>query len=240
MGRDCHELATIRDKLGVFAVGDAMQLDPEFLRQHYALLSDEALLVVDRTELVELAQKILDEELGRRELAQPRDSRRRPQSQASPARPDLPESEAEEDDEPAAAGEKPGWLDEAAEVYVRSDFPGAAIAADAANARDVLEAAGIPCYLELSDLSPEENVSPGPKRQWRLMVPGELNLQAASILDRDIFNAEFEAEWKTHLEALSDDDLRAMSPEVVFCGLFDRIERANRVYDEELARRSQP
>ena len=25
--------------------------------------------------------------------------------------------------------------------------------------------------------------------------------------------------------------------EVVFCGLFDRIERVNRVYDEEIARR---
>ena len=45
------------------------------------------------------------------------------------------------------------------------------------------------------------------------------------------------AEWKTHLEALSDDDLRAMSPQFAFCGLFDRIERVNRVYDEEVARR---
>ncbi len=217
-----------------------MQLDPEFLRQHYALLSDEALLAVDRSELVEMAQKILDEELGRRELAQPRDSRRRHESPSTPGRTDPPAREAEVDDEPAAAGEKPGWLEGAAEVYSRLDFPGAAAAPDLADAREVLEAAGIPCYLELSDLLPEENVSQAPKRQWRLMVPGELNLQAASILDRDIFNAEFEASWKTHLEALSDDDLRAMSPEVVFCGLFDRIERANRVYDEELTRRRLP
>jgi len=32
-----------------------MQLDPEYLRQHYASLSDEALLAVDRAELVEMA-----------------------------------------------------------------------------------------------------------------------------------------------------------------------------------------
>jgi hypothetical protein len=28
-----------------------------------------------------------------------------------------------------------------------------------------------------------------------------------------------------------------MTPEVVFCGLIDRLERVNRVYDEEIARR---
>jgi hypothetical protein len=69
------------------------------------------------------------------------------------------------------------------------------------------------------------------------MVPGKLNMRATSVLDREIFNAEFEANWKTHLEALSDEELRAMNPEVAFCGLFDRIERVNRVYEEEVARR---
>jgi hypothetical protein len=28
-----------------------------------------------------------------------------------------------------------------------------------------------------------------------------------------------------------------MNPEAAFCGLFDRVERVNRVYDEEIARR---
>lgn len=36
----------------------------------------------------------------------------------------------------------------AAEVYSRVDLPGAAPAPDVANARDILEAAGIPAYLE--------------------------------------------------------------------------------------------
>jgi hypothetical protein len=34
-----------------------MHLDPDYLRQHYSLLSDEALLAVDRADLVEMAQK---------------------------------------------------------------------------------------------------------------------------------------------------------------------------------------
>ena len=38
------------------------------------------------------------------------------------------------------------------------------------------------------------------------MVPGNLNQRATSILERDIFNPEFEAEWKTHLEMLSDEE----------------------------------
>ena len=58
-----------------------------------------------------------------------------------------------------------------------------------------------------------------------------------SVLERESFNSEFEAGWKTHLEALSDEELRAMNPKVAFCGLFDRIARVNRVYDEEIARR---
>jgi hypothetical protein len=69
------------------------------------------------------------------------------------------------------------------------------------------------------------------------MVPGKRNLQATSVLEREIFNQEFEADWKTHLAALSDEDFGAMHPQAVFCGLFDRIERVNRVYDEEIARR---
>ena len=63
-------------------------------------------------------------------------------------------------------------------------------------------------------------------------MPGNLNLLAASVLDRDIFNEDFEAEWRTHLETLSDAEVLNLSPEAVFCGLFDRIERVNRVYTD--------
>ena len=211
-----------------------MELDPEYLRQHYDSLSDEALQAVDRNELVEMAQRILDEEIGRRGLGQPRDTRR---TRIIPTQPDTPDEEAYLDSEPPDTGDKPGWLEDAAEVYSQTVFTGTAPAPDAANARDVLEAAGIPCYLDLSEIPQEKSAGLEPTHQWRLMVPGELNLRATSILERDIFNADFEADWKTHLETLSDVDLRAMNPEAVFCGLFDRIERVIRVYDEEIARR---
>jgi hypothetical protein len=56
-------------------------------------------------------------------------------------------------------------------------------------------------------------------------------------LERDIFNAEFEAEWKTHLEALSDEEHDAMTPQSAFCGLFDRVDRVTKAYDREIARR---
>ncbi|HXJ38865.1 MAG TPA: hypothetical protein VNH18_06275 [Bryobacteraceae bacterium] len=211
-----------------------MQLDPEYLRRHYDSLSDEALQAVDRNELVEMAQTILDEEIARRGLVRSRDARR---TRIIPTQPDTPDAEAYLDSEPPDTGDKPGWLEDAAEVYSRTVFTGTAPAPDAANARDVLEAAGIPCYLDLSEIPQEKGAGPEPTHQWRLMVPGEMNLRATSVLERDIFNPDFEADWKTHLETVSDADLRAMNPEAVFCGLFDRIERVNRVYDEEIARR---
>jgi hypothetical protein len=36
---------------------------------------------------------------------------------------------------------------------------------------------------------------------------------------------------------LSDEELRGMDPKVAFCGLFDRVERVTRAFDEEIARR---
>jgi hypothetical protein len=195
-----------------------MPIDLEYLRQRYASLSDEALLEIDPADLVETARKCYDDELGRRELA----SRR-----------GVPRA----DGEPPGAGDKPDWLEEATAVYSRADSPGLAPAPEVANARDALEAAGIPCYLDLYEIPEEKDASREPTHEWRLMAPGNLNLRATSVLERDIFNAEFEAEWKTHLETLSDEDLRAMKPKVAFCGLFDRIERVTRAYDKEIARR---
>ncbi len=98
-----------------------------------------------------------------------------------------------------------------------------------------MEAAGIPCYVELIEDPPEPS-SPATQR-LRAMVPGNFNLQAASVLERDTFNNRFEAEWKTHLATLSDEELTAITPEAAFCGLFDRVERVKRAYAEEFAHR---
>jgi hypothetical protein len=186
-----------------------MDLDPEYLRKHYALLSDEALLAVDRADLVEMAQRILDEEVGRRDLSTRR-------TYIAP-----PDEDAEVVVEPPGAGDKPAWLEEAAEVYSLADLPGTA--PDAAHAHDALEAAGIPCYLDRVEISKEKSAGPEPTHRWRLMVPGKLNLRATGVLERDIFNPDFEPIWKAHLETLSDQELRAMNPQAAFCGLFDRI-----------------
>ena len=76
-----------------------------------------------------------------------------------------------------------------------------------------------------------------PAYRWRVLVPGNLNLHAVTMRDRDILNEEFEAEWKTHLETLSDKELRDMTPQVAFCGLFDRVRCATRARKAKMARR---
>ncbi len=199
-----------------------MPVDLEYLRRHYASLSDEALRELDRSELVETAQKCYDEELARRE----------------PLRlTKLFNQTADLESQVLDGDNNLEWLGDASEVFSQVDRAGAVPAPDIANARTALEAAGIPCHLELSDPPEEEPPPQRSVRLWRLMVPGNLNQRAASILERDIFNAEFEAEWKIHLEMLSDEELRSMDPKVAFCGLFDRVEHVTRAFDEEIARR---
>ncbi len=200
-----------------------MQLDPEYLRRHYATLSDGELMALNRADLVEVAQRIYDEEVSRRQNASPRASRR-------PSQPD----EENGMEQPSAEDVPSDWLDDAAEAYSRYDVAGSTPAPEAVQAREVLEAAGIPCHLELY----EEPLEDGERRyRWRVLVPGKLVHRATGVLDRDIFNAEFESGWRAHLEMLSDDELRVMEPGYAFCGLYDRLERIEQAYDEELERR---
>jgi len=206
-----------------------MSADPQYLRQHYASLSNEALQAINRADLVPAAQTCYDDEVRKRK-------------QARPSIPELAGSgDADEDDEvyaePSGDGEKPAWFDDAAEVFSQTDVPGQLPAPEVGNARDVLEAAGIPCFLDVVEIPEETSNLPPNTREWRVLVPGHLNQYAMSVLERDIFNDEFEAAWRTHLEMFSDQELRAMTPEIAFCGLFDRVERVTRAYDEELVRR---
>lgn len=190
-----------------------MKLDSEYLRQHYAGLSDEALGEIDRNELVEVARGFYDEEVARR--------RSTPRPVVAEAPPDV--VHAEEDS-------SPDWLEGAACVCGWRDTPGGDAAGAAAEARDVIEAAGIPCHIALENV--EEHL------EYRVLVPGARNLEAASILDRDLFNARMEADWRAHLGELSDSALRALSPKLICAGLLDRAERLKRVYQEEIARRT--
>jgi len=208
-----------------------MQVDPEYLRQHYASLSDEELLSVDRAELVPAAQTVLDQEISNRRL-----TGRVDRAITSLTEDEEPEAETEEYDE-YEEEEEPDWLDDAIEVRswatTNTDQP----SGDALEALQALKRAGIPCYLELSELAEGPSPQQYPTHQWRLLAPNKLNLRATGILERDILNAEFEDSWKAQLEALSDEELRSMDPKIAFCGLYDRLARLNRVYAEEVARR---
>ena len=174
------------------------------------MLSDEALLALDRSDLVEDARPYYDHEIRQRGLTQDGSA-----------------------DPPGDTGPKPGWLDEAACV---AEFGGMNSTSDAQNARDVLENAGIPCYIQMQQLDSAGDRRPS-QYEFRLLVPGKLNLEAVSLLDKEIFNAELEAEYRTHFEQLSDEELRAVKPEVLLAGLSDRVERLTRAYTEEMERR---
>ena len=210
-----------------------MKIDPVYLQRHYASLSDDALLAVDREDLVEAARQIYDAEIADRGL-----DAANLLDEMSDSTGDDPEFESTHSDlAPAEDGDAPEWLDEAAEVWSCVVHPGRGPAPEAADARAVLLEAGIPCHLELQEILPEETANREVRHHWRLMVPGNLNLRATSELDREIFNEDFETEWKAHLEVFSDTELRTMHPHVAFGGLFDKVERITRAYNEELARR---
>jgi hypothetical protein len=86
-----------------------MQVDPEYLRRHYNSLSDEALLSIDRTDLVEIAQKCYDAELARRELTPFHGARRPEGSWPVPKQPrGQPVEDAEVEAEPGDLGGETG------------------------------------------------------------------------------------------------------------------------------------
>jgi hypothetical protein len=197
-----------------------MKLNVDDLRRHYASLSDEALRAIKRTELVEIAQQCYDHELAQRD---PLKIRATPVHQA----------ELEEEAEDAVEfdrGIAPDWIAEAACVCV---FPNAA--SDALNARVALENNGVPCYVEFRETEPD--ITPPTRSEYCVMVPGGLNLRATSVLDKEIFNEQVESGWRTHLQALSDEELLGKK-EILLEGILDRVARLARAYDEEVARRT--
>lgn len=186
-----------------------MTPDAAQLRQHYASLSDDALLEVDRSELTEMGRQCYDEELASRKLA----------------------SEPDRDEEDA-----PEWLEEAACACSFASLPGNDSAPDLEQARIILESSGIPCYVKVEEADASID-GPRPRYNYELLVPGVLILPATSILDKQLFNPRQEDEWRNHLGELSDEDFQALNLEDLTAGLVDRLERLERVYHEELARR---
>jgi hypothetical protein len=203
-----------------------MKLNIDDLRRHYASLSDETLREIDRSELVEAARACYDHELAQRE----------PLIRATPVRQDESEEEAEdalESDE----GDAPGWVAEAACACTFLDYPGRNAGSVAGDARSALQNAGIPCYLE-QHLIEHDTPPPLPQNEYRVLVPSRLNLQANSVLDKEIFNPENAEAWRAHFQVLSDAELLKTKKEDFVGGLLDLVARISKVYDEEVARRT--
>ena len=210
-----------------------MQVNPDDLRHYYDSLTDEALQQIDRATLTEVAQQCYDDELAQRKISS-RGAEGPVGSHAAVTRLDQDDGGVEIDGEfDSDAGPKPAWLDDAACACSFASVPGDTSAADA---REVLLAAGIPCHVAEQRID-KARYEPALRNEYSVMVPGALNLKAISVLDKEIFNPKLEADWKVHLETLSDEDLRAMNSETICAGLLDRMNRLKRAYDEEIARR---
>ena len=217
-----------------------MRIDPESLRSHYASVSDEELLSLypDRAQLTEVAQKIYDEEIARRDLTAP--------DEAAPYGSDAPvadevEDEAEEAEvepgpEPDDDGPPPAWLEHAACAWAIAMRRHGGYEGSVASVRAALRAARIPNHAVVK---PPEPQPPGPldPEIW-VMVPGNLGAEAANVLEGKVFNAWHEAEWRSQLHSLSDEELRAMKPEKFCAALLDKVERMKRAYFEEVASRA--
>jgi hypothetical protein len=198
-----------------------VQIDPESLRRHYSSVSDEELLALNRDDLIEMAQKCWDEEVERRGLDEQQ------------------ESDAASDDE---AGETKAffegnvdadWIDEAVCACSFVGNPGGSPACDAVK---VLDDAGIPCEVTAVEISSalDRHLA---EYEYRVMVPAPLNLKARSILDKEIFNPQLEADWRLHFQSLTDRELGELNPSVICAGLVDRITRLKRAYNDEVTRR---
>ncbi len=97
-----------------------MQIDPEDFKRHYALLSDAALLEIDRDELVDVARACYDAELAERNL------------ELEDSQPRAPAVET-------ATGQADGDL----------QLVGTFLSIEEANfARGLLQSADVPCSLE--------------------------------------------------------------------------------------------
>ena len=191
-----------------------MIITPEQLRQHYASLSDDELLAMNRDDLTEVAAKVYDLEMGRRALTPVEDEESIEGNHSfRPSSAETTEATDEEDstDEKFVAG-----------TFV--DHSGNSAAADAEDARRALRASGIPCELEVQD-SPAETTYSERQVAYHVVVPAEFTLQATSVLDKEVFNPRIAEEWRTHLSGLTDNQLLALNIDTI-CADFS-IERSD-------------
>ncbi len=200
--------------------GYQVQIDLECLRRHYSSLSDEGLLALNPDDLIEVARKCWDEEVERRGLDELMES-------------DAVSGDEDGETETSFEGLDPDWLQNAA---CASSFVGDPGGSQASDAVKVLDDAGIPCEVTTVEVSSALGRHPT-EHEYRVMVPAALNLKASSILDKEIFNPQLEADWRLHFQSLTDSELGALNPNVICIGLADRIARLKRAYNDEVTRR---
>jgi hypothetical protein len=185
-----------------------VELDLEQLRRQYAELTDEALLEIDASELVDAAQQCYDAELRQRGLS--------PDGQTV--------TEVEGDAFVIVDQGEPDWLETGLVVMSMGD-------SSIVDARAILNHAAIPCFVV------ERPAEQNRDSSYDLLVPPGQHLLAVSILDRDFFNPRSEEDWKAEFAGLTDDELMDIDADVLAAGLRDRVERLVRAYEDELLKR---
>lgn len=157
-----------------------MQFDPEDFKRHCALLSDDALLEIDRDELVDAARPYYDAELAERGLARP------------------------DSEEGTSAAE--GFVHAEDQTEDGLQLVATFISLEEANfARGLLQSADIPCSFENKQAAAWSGIG-----DLRLMVPAAAYDRACEILETEISEedliAQAEAEATEAPKTSADDE----------------------------------
>jgi hypothetical protein len=216
-----------------------MRIDPEDLRRHYESLSDEGLLDIDHADLVPAAQGVYAQEMARRGLHYRPErhdeeevcERPLPVFKAA-GDPDFARKLVAETDD----GPPPAWLEDAACPWSAYIGPNVDYIGTGAEVQTVLREAGIPNRIVVKP--PEPEPPPTPRSLYCVMVPGDLGSRACGVVERTVFNRMAVAEWRSQLQAFSDEELRALQPEDVWGALLERADSMKRAYLDEITRRN--
>ena len=201
-----------------------MSIDADHLRQHYASLSDEELIALDRNDLTDTAQQYYDEEMEQRGIS------------VEPSDTGDDDSDETTTWEHGTMGEEEGD-DDGFIACTFTDHRGVSSVGEAEEAYKALRSAGIPCRVETQTIE-SEPVPAESRTEHQVIVPSGFSLQATSVLDKEVFNPRMESDWKTHLESLTDEQLLRLNADVICAGLLDRAARLRKAYAEEVRRRS--
>jgi hypothetical protein len=205
-----------------------MQIDLQELQQRYRDMDEDQLLSIDRDDLIEEAQRVYDQEIKRRKLY----NKSFIHEKAEEGENTFHRKDAFLDND----GEEFGELENGACACAFTEHPGSDSARTAAKAMEALQAAGIPC--QLTETEEEADAHTPARKTLSVMVPGSLIMHATSIVDRDVFNDEYEFEWRTHLESLSDKEFSALDPELICAGMLDRVARITKTYADVIKQRN--